>query len=409
MSYANWLPRQFPPPLQGAVGTALWSQFGAGLDFGKDRAMAATKSRFPSVAPSLDNVIRVKIVTGGPLGSMTFAWGLDGGAYSSAVTSLGVATFAFDIPGTTSMLFFSAVAYAANDIYTFDPDGTIARTGSGPADAVTVSPGGALLRIGNDRQIIPGPAESAASYRLRLDQAWDTWTRAGTHLGLLLELKAQGFPTGANGATIVQHNGRYAQLSATDDLVLGSTMLCDTRMDLARELQSPRLNGFTLDIRDQFYSSFMIIFPINVPTLRAGTNSAGRLNATVQKWKPGKAIYIGATVITTGGVWGWPLTKTWGDGGKWGEGITAFVPPVESDFDATGEMVGSAFFAITSAGSLSGAGRGAASFTVSASATAKGAGKLVGNATVGVTGSARPNGAMTGVATLAVTGSGTLT
>lgn len=186
----------------------------------------------------------------------------------------------------------------------------------------------ALGAIGNDRQLLRGPAETAAAYKVRLKTAFTAWLLAGTPAGILLQLKAQGFPMGTNGAHIVNHGGRWYRLNAgTDALEFGATMDCMNRTDLTGVIPATKLKGFTLDWRDQFYSRFVLLFPADYSALRPGTETAARLNAIVAKWKPAKAIYDGCTVIVSGGTWGWPITKTWGDGGLWGGSTVYMIPP----------------------------------------------------------------------------------
>lgn len=190
----------------------------------------------------------------------------------------------------------------------------------GPADA--------LQHVADDQQMLVRDGEAEADLRERLREAWTTWPLAGTPKGILLELKAQGLPMGSFGATILQHNGRYAQLDGSDNLVLGDCQLCENRQDLTGALQTPRLRGFTLDNRDQFYAKFLLLFPANVVALTVGSNLAGRLNAVVRKWRPGKSIFVGTVVLTAGTLWGWPTTQNWGAGGlNWGATTLRFIPP----------------------------------------------------------------------------------
>ncbi len=68
----------------------------------------------------------------------------------------------------------------------------------------------ALPFLGGERLLIQGTSEADASFRTRLQTAWDDWARAGTALELLVQLAFYGFVD----ATIVQQNGLYYQLSA---------------------------------------------------------------------------------------------------------------------------------------------------------------------------------------------------
>lgn len=195
----------------------------------------------------------------------------------------------------------------------------------------------ALDEIGKERQLPRAPGQLDPAYAARLLNAWDLWQGdntpvtgvgggAGSHLGMLLELKTAGFPMGSTGATIIQHNGRYAQLDGSGALVLGSGPAMINRKDLTGAVPGT-LVGFTLDARDQFFSKFAITFPADVSTLRAGTTDAARLNFIVEKWRPAAATYVGAFVIVAGGGWEWPTTQLWNDGTTWDSDTVYFIPP----------------------------------------------------------------------------------
>lgn len=44
-------------------------------------------------------------------------------------------------------------------------------------------------------------------------------------------------------------------------------------------------------------------------------------------WKPAKAKYMGAWIVISGAVYGWPISETWGSGLNWGSGSSAFFGP----------------------------------------------------------------------------------
>jgi hypothetical protein len=180
-------------------------------------------------------------------------------------------------------------------------DGTKARF---PGYAATDS----LDAIGADRQLPRALGESDEDYAARLEAAWTTWGEhpeegggAGSHLALLRQLAAHGFVMGATGTTIVQQNGRYSQLDGSGDLVLGTLMECVNRMDLTGAVPGDT-PGWTFDGRPDFYSMFGILFPDNQGF------ELPLLNRLVEKWKPAKALYIGAWRIVTGTLLGWPPT-----------------------------------------------------------------------------------------------------
>lgn len=217
-------------------------------------------------------------------------------------------------------LFWGAIGQVLDELNAKMKEATLARFPD-------TAPDDALEHIGADRKLDQGPTETNDAFRARLKRAFELWVLGGSHKGMLLELKAQGFPMGTNGAHIVQHNGRYSYLDGSDNLVLGDTMACINRANLLGSIPGT-LPGWTLDARDQFYSKFAVLFPVDVPALRPNTETAGRLNVAVRKWKPGKGIYVGAFVVETGGCLGWPLGQVLGDGGTLGTDVVHHIPPV---------------------------------------------------------------------------------
>jgi hypothetical protein len=223
------------------------------------------------------------------------------------------------------------------------PDGA-AALGISTTDEAGRFIGNWLDRQGDDRLLPRGGSspstldESDASYAERLQDAWDTWGQrlatgggAGSPLGLLTQLGVLGFPLGADGAIIVNHLGRCYTLE-DGSLTCGDCMDAVNRQQTDGTVPTPPLKGFTLDARDQFHSRFTIIFGQDVPDLTSTPNdgtAAARLNYTVRNWKTASAIYMGAVVVAAGGVWGWPFTKQWGDGGKWGDSAatTYYISP----------------------------------------------------------------------------------
>ena len=83
------------------------------------------------LAPGL--TINLKIVLGGVNGTMTFQYSVGGAGYSATQASIG-GTFTYAVPSTlTSAIFASGQTWVAADVYTINTDGTVVRTGSGPA------------------------------------------------------------------------------------------------------------------------------------------------------------------------------------------------------------------------------------------------------------------------------------
>jgi hypothetical protein len=215
-----------------------------------------------------------------------------------------------------------------------------ARAVTTPDGALAAGYSDALDQGGLDRMIPRGATapnsaadETDAAYAARLDTAYDLWggTRsggggAGTAVGMLKALLAQGFPSGINGTIIMSHIGRW--YAWDDALLYGDTMDAVNRQQTDGSVPTPVLKGFTLDSRDQFYSKFMIVFGQDVSGLTdTSTIAKARLNKTVREWKSASAVYCGAVVVVTNGVWGYPLTDLWGDSGTWGDGVSRYISP----------------------------------------------------------------------------------
>lgn len=207
------------------------------------------------------------------------------------------------------------------------------------------APADALPLIGKERSLPRGPAETEAAYRLRLDGAWDAWGGdqtpvtgkgggGGTPLGLLKAIKAMGLPTGSSGATIVTHNDTllaesYYQLDGSGNLVSGRLMDCVNRPDLTLAIPATKLKGWSFRFdNEHFWSAFGIVFPADVPTLRSGTQDAARLNLMAEQWRNGNELYLGAWVIETGSLLGWPAgSRTCGTEPNLGGNVRHFIPP----------------------------------------------------------------------------------
>jgi hypothetical protein len=209
-----------------------------------------------------------------------------------------------------------------------------------PDDAATLGMADALELIGQDRLlprgiVNPGSEdESLASWSARLKNAWTTWEAAGNPRGMLLELKAQGFPMGDTGASILNHIGRRYYLDASDVLVISSPGgVCVNRTDRTGVIPSPPLSGFTLDARDQFYSHFILLFLQNAPTLLDDPGNVPKaiLNQTAQRWRQAGSHYAGAAIVSqaiSAKVIGWPPTMCIGDEGLvFGDNNARFIHP----------------------------------------------------------------------------------
>lgn len=183
--------------------------------------------------------------------------------------------------------------------------------------ATVNTPPDALPFIGADR-VLPrrvDAAETDAAYAERLRVAWDTWQFAGSHGGLLMALARAGFPTGtASGANIVQRTKRYTYLTGWPG---------------APVVNYATHSGFSLGVAPNLWNRFGIVFgadfTIGGISLATGTAVATILGNLVRTWKPAKAYYVGAWVIVSGPIWGWPPTAVWGVG-TWGGGSSRFIP-----------------------------------------------------------------------------------
>lgn len=207
-----------------------------------------------------------------------------------------------------------------------------------PDDAAAAGMDDALELIGHDRMLprgglTPGAGdEPLATWATRLKDAWTTWMMAGSARGLLWELSAQGFPSGVTGVSVCNHLGRRYYLDDDGVLVVSTpAMLCENRTAKDGQLPTPRLQGFTLDVRDQFYSHFCLLILEDIPAL---TNDPGNmlkalLNQSVARWRQGGAHYAGAAIVPDGAkAWGWPNTLKWGQADlTWGTNGARFIAP----------------------------------------------------------------------------------
>jgi hypothetical protein len=209
-----------------------------------------------------------------------------------------------------------------------------------PTDAAAMGMADALEQSGRDRMLPRGGStpgandEALAAWAARQEAAWTTWAKAGSAQGLLLELKAQGFPMGATGVSIFNHLGRRYYLDDAGEVVVTEPcMACPNRADKTGTLPGTPLTGFTLDARPQFFAHFCILILQDVPSLTnaAGNTAKAILNQTVRRWRQAGAHYAGASVVptaTSAKVWGWPATLKWGDTGlNWGTNGARYIAP----------------------------------------------------------------------------------
>ncbi len=170
----------------------------------------------------------------------------------------------------------------------------------------------------------PANTQADAAYAERLRTCWDAndgHRFKGSHGGLLRALARAGFPVGlAVGAVLIQRTKRYSYLS---DTVPGQVVFGVH-------------SGWTFNPQGpDMFNQFGIMFGADLgndpatglPKLADGTQMAITLNALVREWKPAKARYMGAKVVVSGSIWGWPIGATWGQAGRnWG-GVSRFIAP----------------------------------------------------------------------------------
>jgi hypothetical protein len=120
-----------------------------------------------------EQIVRVKIGTGGALATMTYqvALGAGSGGYGALVTSA-ADPYTVKVTGQSfTKLAFATGTYVANDVYTLNLDGTITRTGTGTAtllDGSTHSPVDAYdIRV----EVMTAGALGAGAFRYSLDGA----------------------------------------------------------------------------------------------------------------------------------------------------------------------------------------------------------------------------------------------
>jgi hypothetical protein len=77
------------------------------------------------------------------------------------------------------------------------------------------------------------------------------------------------------------------------------------------------------DNNTDFCSRFAILFPTPPTGYPFNATDLARLQATIKKWRPAKATCVGINVLTSGRMWGWPATQTWGTG-TWGGSVVTY-------------------------------------------------------------------------------------
>lgn len=177
------------------------------------------------------------------------------------------------------------------------------------------APADALDLIGADRETPRAPGESSADFALRLLAVWATNQYLGGPYGLLKALDDYSYAS----VNLIYDNGRYWSLSGgVLTAGIASTMITRGRP------------GFMFDadlLLGANWSRFALLFTADAANL---SDPAGQavLNSIVERWRSAASTYMGASVILTDPVWGWPTTRKWGDVGlNWGGGSVRIIPP----------------------------------------------------------------------------------
>lgn len=225
--------------------------------------------------------------------------------------------------------FWRAVGVNLDAVAVADLAATKARMPSeGPADA--------LVYMGDDRRLPRASGETEDDYRARLLGAFEAWGGdntpitgvgggAGSHLGILQQLRVLGLPIGPNGITLVSQVGIYSQLDVGGALVRGSLMDCVNRTDLTGAVNPRR--GWTFDGRDNFFSLLGLVIPQDVPSFVDGSMLAGEVDRVMRDWKPAAAQFIGTWLIVTGVTLGWPTGRTLATDPVLGGNVVRYVAP----------------------------------------------------------------------------------
>lgn len=128
--------------------------------------------------------IKVKIILGGALTTMTFQVAVGSGAYGSTVTS-GTGPFTYQVPGDYfTNLIFSAGTYVANDVYTVNTNGAVTRVGTGPSTALDTSTFSPVDAYGIRVVITTAGAPGTGAFKISMD--------GGKHYSATIGIPASG-------------------------------------------------------------------------------------------------------------------------------------------------------------------------------------------------------------------------
>jgi hypothetical protein len=161
---------------------------------------------------------------------------------------------------------------------------------------VTRAPDDAIPKIGKERNIPRYSNETVETYRNRLQDAWNTWAKAGTDKGILDQITLIGF----SDATIVRNN------QWDWDSNPGNVATYWARFWVVLPTWPYNNDGYW---GDAGYWGDGGSWGTEAPT----TICKALIDA-VRKWKSSHAACIQIICIVDGGVWGYPIDETWGSG-----------------------------------------------------------------------------------------------
>lgn len=173
-------------------------------------------------------IVKVKIGTGGALGTATFQTAVGVGAYGALVTTNASGPWSYPVPGqafTTAV--FAAGTYVAGDIYTLNLDGTVTRTGSGTATLLTGSTHSPVDAYDIQIKIVTPGALGTGAFQYSLDGG-NSWS--GT-----IATPSSGVYVLANTGIVLTFVGTFSQ----DDVYAGTaTAPGFSNSDLTTALQA---------------------------------------------------------------------------------------------------------------------------------------------------------------------------
>jgi hypothetical protein len=189
----------------------------------------------------------------------------------------------------------------------------------------SMCPEDALALIAAERGIDRGPTESLASFRERVQAAWDVWRWAGTAYGLLLAFYWQGYRPASGRVVIQTETERQYEL----------------RPDFDPKVHTPEnalvissIGPVSLGGAPELWSDVAVLFvapllPSWLPTPPADASpEVEGIRSTIRRWKPAHARCV-ALKVTPIDLWDFPAetwdptTELWNETGS----TTTWTPP----------------------------------------------------------------------------------